>query len=88
MKHLILLIEGKRVDRPQYTAGLDKKNFNVESAINGSDALTKLDDLKPNAVIIDAASMRTTGTRICASVREKLNKTPIFLILAADTKKV
>ena len=77
MKHSILLIEGKRVERPAYTAGLNKKGFNVVSASNGTNALEKLDDLKPGAVIIDAASMRTTGTRICSSIREKLNKTPI-----------
>jgi len=88
MKYLILLIEGKRVDRPSYMAGLNKKGFIVESAINGAAAKKKLDELKPNAVIIDAASMRTTGTRICASLRSVLSKTPIILILAPSAKKV
>jgi len=88
MKHLILLIEGKRVDRPSYIAGLNKKGFIVESAINGAAAIKKLDKLKPNAVIIDAASMRTTGTRICVSLRSVLSKTPILLVLAPNAKKV
>jgi len=88
MKHLILLIEGKRVDRPSYMAGLSKKSFIVESVINGAAAIKKLDKMKPNAVIIDAASMRTTGTRICASLRKVLSKTPIILILAPNAKKV
>ena len=88
MKYLILLIEGKRVDRPSYMAGLNKKGFIVESAINGAAAKKKLDELKPNAVIVDAASMRTTGTRICASLRSVLSKTPIILILAPSAKEV
>ncbi|MCD6576575.1 MAG: response regulator transcription factor [Anaerolineaceae bacterium] len=88
MKHLVLLIEGKRVDRPSYMAGLSKKGFVVESVINGAAAIKKLHELKPNAVIIDAASMRTTGTRICASIRNIINKTPIILILAANAKKI
>jgi len=88
MKYLILLIEGKRVDRPSYMAGLNKKGFIVESVINGATAIKKLDELKPNAVIIDAASMRTTGTRICASLRNVLSKAPIILILAPNAKKV
>ena len=88
MKHLVLLIEGKRVDRPSYIAGLNKKGFIIESVLNGAEAIQKLDELNPNAVIIDAASMRTTGTRICASLRSVLSQTPIVLILAADAKKV
>lgn len=88
MKHLILLIEGKRVDRPSYMAGLNKKGFIVESSSNGSEAIIKLKEIKPNAVIIDAASMRTTGTRICASLRKILGNTPIILILSEKAKRV
>jgi DNA-binding response OmpR family regulator len=88
MKYLILLIEGKRVDRPSYLAGLSKKGFAVESALNGTEAIKKLDETKPHAVIIDAASMRTTGTRICSSLRNILKKTPIFLILSPQSRNV
>ena len=88
MKYLILLIEGKRVERPSYMAGLNKKGFIVESVLNGAAAIKKLDEMKPNAVIIDAASMRTTGTRICGSLRNVLKKTPIILILAPNTENV
>lgn len=88
MKHLILLIEGKRIDRPSYMAGLNKKGFIIESVSSCAVAIEKLKEIKPNAVIIDAASMRTTGTRICASLQKVLEETPIFLILAANKDKV
>lgn len=88
MKHLILLIEGKRIDRPSYMAGLNKKGFIVESVSSGAVAIEKLKEINPNAVIVDAASMRTTGTRICASLQKVLEETPIFLILAANKDKV
>ena len=84
MKHLLLLVEGKRSDRPSYLAGLSKKGFQVESAINGSTALKMLNHLDPKAVVIDAASMRTTGTRICTSIRKKVGKTPIILVVSED----
>ena len=64
MKHLLLLVEGKRADRPSYMSGLSKKGFEVESVATGSAALKKLETLEPKAVIVDAASMRTSGTRI------------------------
>jgi DNA-binding response OmpR family regulator len=82
MTPLILLIEGKRAERPSFLAGLTKKGFRVESVPNGIEALLMLEKQTPKAVVIDAASMRTTGTRICADVRKKFRKMSIFLILS------
>jgi DNA-binding response OmpR family regulator len=84
MKHLVLLIEGKRADRPSYMAGLSKKGFDVESAASGSEALNKIKTLDPKAVIVDAASMRTSGTRICSTLRKELGETPILLVVSED----
>ena len=88
MKHLVLLIEGKRADRPSYMSGLSKKGFDVESAETGSEALKKLKSIDPKAVIVDAASMRTSGTRICSGLRKALSDTPIILIVAEDQNGV
>ena len=88
MKHQVLLIEGKRVDRPSYMAGLNRKGFEVVSVSNGSEAIRKFPEVDPSAVIVDAASMRTTGTRICASLKEVAEDIPIILILANGAKKV
>ena len=58
-----------------------QRGYNVESVPNGAAALEFLQKQKPRAVIIDAASMRTTGTRICNDLRKKSRKLPILLIL-------
>jgi len=84
MKHLLLLIEGKRADRPSYMSGLNKKGFDVESVATGSDALKKLGTVEPKAVVVDAASMRTSGTRICNALQKVLTDIPIVLIVAND----
>jgi len=84
VKPLILLVEGKRADRASYMAGLSKKGFEVESALNGADALSKLVSIDPKAVIVDAASMRTSGTRICNSLQNVLEDIPVILIVAED----
>jgi len=81
MKPFILLIEGKRADRPSFLSGLSNKGFQVESVPNGAAALEAMNKRSPKAVVIDAASMRTSGTRICAEIRKKSRKSPIFLIL-------
>ncbi len=84
MKHLILLVEGKRADRPSFMTGLSKKGYEVESVPNGASAINAIKKINPKAVIIDAASMRTSGTRICASLRTALELTPIIVIAAED----
>jgi DNA-binding response OmpR family regulator len=81
MKANVLLIEGKRAEHPSFSAGLTKKGFHVESVPNGSAALTRLADGLPHLVIVDAASMRTSGKRICQSLRQHAEKLPVVLIL-------
>lgn len=82
---LILLIEGKRPDRTSFLSGLTKKNFIVETAGSGSAALAHLESSQPDLIILDAASMRTSGKRICTALREKAPGVPIVLILEANT---
>ncbi len=81
----ILLIEGKRPDRTSFQTGLTKKNFSVETAGSGSAALARLESRQPDLIILDAASMRTSGKRICTTLREKAPGVPIVLILDANT---
>jgi DNA-binding response OmpR family regulator len=80
MKAKILLIEGKRADRPSFVAGLTRKGYQVESVPTGSVALAHLDQGAPDLIVIDAASMRTSGKRICQTLRER-SSAPIVLIV-------
>jgi DNA-binding response OmpR family regulator len=80
-KPLILLIEGNRANRPSFREGLLQRDYAVESVPNGAAALAFFEKQKPRAVIVDAASMRTSGTRICTELRKKSKKIPLLLIL-------
>lgn len=80
MKAKILLIEGKRADRPSFVAGLTRKGYQVESVANGSEALVRLSPFAPDLIIINAASMRTSGKRICQSIRAHSHSTHIVLV--------
>jgi DNA-binding response OmpR family regulator len=81
MKARILLIEGKRAEHPSFSAGLKKKGFHVESVPNGNAALARLETAVPHLVIVDAASMRTSGKRICQSLRQHTTSLPVVLVL-------
>jgi DNA-binding response OmpR family regulator len=88
IKASILLIEGKRAEHPSFSAGLTKKGFQVASVPNGSAALTRLAEGLPHLVIVDAASMRTSGKRICQSLRLHAEKLPILLILGEGLNSI
>ncbi len=85
MKVKILLVEGKRADRPSFVTGLTRKGYQVESVANGSEALARLDTFNPDLVIINAASMRTSGKRICQSIRSHSRQVHIVLITDAQS---
>jgi DNA-binding response OmpR family regulator len=77
----LLVIEVKHAEIPSFAADLQKKGFDVHTAQNGSKAVARLKDVSPNLVVVNAASLRSTGLRICQSIREKDPKLPIILIL-------
>jgi len=77
----ILVIEGKKADRTSFVGGLTKKGFRVLSVPSGNAALGKLEKEQPDLIVIDADSMRTSGKRICLSMRSETKHTPIILIV-------
>ncbi len=81
MKAKILLIEGKRADHPSFSIGLRHKGYDIETVPTGSAALNCLEAVDPDLVVIDAASLRTSGKRICQALREKVDGLPIILII-------
>jgi len=84
MKARILWIEGKRAESPHFVPGLRKKGIIVETVSSGDEALSRLLDFDPDLVVINAASLRTSGKRTSRSIRAKAQGAPILLILAAD----
>lgn len=80
----LLWIEGRWGSDPSFIPSLTKKGFEVDVVNNGKSAIDYLDNEQPAVVVIDAASMRTNGKRICMSIREISNGLPIMLISAPD----
>jgi DNA-binding response OmpR family regulator len=81
----ILIVEGKKADRPSFASQLQKKGFNVTVSANGSEALGRLIEAGPDIIVVNAASLGSTGVRICQSLREKQEEhLPIVLILEAE----
>ena len=80
----ILFIEGKYADSPSFAPSLQKKGFQVEVVHNGSEALSHLPMTDPDLVVVNAASLRSTGVRICQSIRRENHNLPLVLILDSE----
>ncbi|MCH7663687.1 MAG: response regulator transcription factor [Chloroflexi bacterium] len=84
-KSKILWVEGRWVSNATFLPTLLKKGFNIDTVSTGKEALARVARVEHDLVIVDAASMRTSGKRICQELRERVNGKPIMLI--SDPKR-
>jgi DNA-binding response OmpR family regulator len=84
-RHSVLWIEGRWKSNPNFIPSLLDKGLEVERVSSGKDALKLVAKENHDLVVVDAASMRTSGKRICQSLRERVNGMPIMLI--SDPKR-
>jgi DNA-binding response OmpR family regulator len=84
MKASILWVEGTRTDSSSFVASLRKKEYLVETVPTGSAALARLVEIDPDLVVVNAASLRSSGKRICNEIRQQSEKLPIVLIVSPE----
>jgi DNA-binding response OmpR family regulator len=86
----ILVIE----DEPQMRLGLrdnlELEGYEVETAVDGDDGLTKATGFAPDLVILDVMLPKKNGFDVCRELRSRANATPIVMLTArsAETDKV
>jgi DNA-binding response OmpR family regulator len=84
MKARILWVEGKRTDNSSFVSALQKKEYSVEVVPTGNAAMARLVELDPDLVVVNAASLRSSGKRICNELREMASQLPILLIVSPE----
>jgi DNA-binding response OmpR family regulator len=86
MKARILWVEGKRnrKNNPSYISTLRKKEYEVEIAPNRNDALLRIYEAKPDLVVVNALTLRTSGKKICNEIHDKITELPILLITDSE----
>jgi DNA-binding response OmpR family regulator len=63
---------------------LRKKEYLVEIVPTGSEAVRRLVEIDPDLVVVNAASLRSSGKRICNEIRDKAKNVPIVLIVSPE----
>jgi len=76
----ILWTGKRRTDNPSFVSDLEQRGYRVTVVSTGKEARETVPALEPDILIVDAASMRTTGTRICKSFQKGHSDLPIILI--------
>ena len=82
----MLVIEGRRGNHDSFADGLNDKRYEVRCVPSGKAGLSMMANISPHVVVVDAASLRTSGTRICQSFRKMDDELPIILIVEKKTK--
>lgn len=84
MRARILWIEGSRSEGPLFIPSLRKKEYLVDTVSTGTEALRYLTLNDPDLIVLHTASMRSSGKRICRSLKEQSPRIPIIIIASAD----
>lgn len=80
----LLLIEKHRKLEICFNDALLRKGYTVLQVNSGGDGLVSLNSFHPDVIVINAASLRTNGLRICSWYHNRLPSVPIILIVAED----
>ncbi len=79
----LLLIERSTSRRPSRAPALRERGYTVSTVDSVDEALAR--DTASDIVILDAASMRTSGLRMIRRLRRRLNGTSLILLSAEGT---
>jgi DNA-binding response OmpR family regulator len=76
----ILLFESSRANAPSFAPALEKKGYAVSVFHKIDNGLKETTKQIPDLIVLDAASMKTSGTRMCRKVSNQLDGVPIILV--------
>lgn len=80
----VLLVERDRRSAPSFAEALESKGYVVVIEHNAQAALKRASSYSPDVVVLDVASLKTSGARMCRALNAQLNGTPILIV--ADKK--
>ena len=85
----VLVVEDDTELRELVCLMLEHNGFEVEAAVDGVDALAKMDSWRPDAMILDVMMPRMDGLTVCRKLRQvpETAELPIIMISGRAQKK-
>lgn len=81
----ILVVDDEPALRESVARSLRFEGYVVDTAADGVEALEKLPDVRPDALVVDVMMPRLDGVEVCRRVRDNDDRTPILLLTARDS---
>ena len=82
----ILLVDDERTVREGLKRLLESEGFAVRTARDGVDALAKLSDKRPDAVLLDVMMPKLNGFALCTELRKTDALLPVVFLTAKDSE--
>ncbi len=76
----VLVLESERANAPSYASALEKRGYAVTVERTARAALRRAGAATPDVVVLNAASLKTSGARICRQIKSVVNGAPIVMI--------
>lgn len=80
----VLVVDDDAVLCRSLSRALRLAGFDAHTAAGGRDALTLVDALAPDAVVLDVSMPDVAGTEVCRRLRADGNEVPIIMLSALD----
>ena len=78
----ILIAEDDRAARQALQRALEFEGYTVVAAVDGGEALEKLTEHQPDAIVLDVMMPGLDGLDACRRIRSKGNRTPVLMLTA------
>jgi len=80
-RQIVLVVDDDHNIREILSLYFTKEGFQVEEAADGVEAIRKIDQVKPNVIILDIMLPILDGIEVCRQVR-KFSRVPIIMLSA------
>ena len=78
----VLVVEDDEHVREAVARALRFEGYDVTTAVDGNDALVRIDALEPDVIVLDVLMPGTDGLAVCRILRDRGNRTPILMLTA------
>ncbi len=88
MAYKILLVEDSETELKFLKKGLEDSGFEIETAVNGSEAYKKIYACAPDIIVSDIVMPAIDGYQLCRMIKndEETKKIPVILLTVMDKK--
>ena len=80
----VLVVDDEPAVRDAVGRALKLDGFEVTTAVDGRDAIRRLPDERPDAVLLDVLMPGLDGLEVCRRMRDVGDRTPVLMLTARD----